>query len=79
MFSSRVRSTLLLAGAAFTAFAAQASAQQAVNLYTTREPGLVRPLIEAFEKKTGVKVNTMGPQGHDAQQADARIGHNVWW
>ena len=59
MFSPRLRSTLLLAGAAFAGLAAQASAQQAVNLYTTREPGLVRPLIEAFEKKTSIKVNTV--------------------
>lgn len=59
MFSSRLRSTLLLAGAAFVALGSQASARQAVNLYTTREPGLVRPLIEAFEKKTSIKVNTV--------------------
>jgi iron(III) transport system substrate-binding protein len=59
MFPVRFRSTLLLAGAAFVGLAAQASAQQAVNLYTTREPGLVRPLIEAFEKKTSIKVNTV--------------------
>ena len=30
-----------------------------VTLYTTREPGLVQPLLEAFTKESGVKVNTV--------------------
>ena len=30
-----------------------------VNLYTTREPGLIRPLLDAYTAKTGVKVNTV--------------------
>ena len=30
-----------------------------VNLYTTREPGLVQPLLDAFTAETGVKVNTV--------------------
>ncbi|WP_411832615.1 Fe(3+) ABC transporter substrate-binding protein [Pseudoxanthomonas mexicana] len=30
-----------------------------VNLYTTREPGLVQPLLDAFTAQTGVKVNTV--------------------
>lgn len=37
---------------------AQAPAAAEVNLYTTREPGLIRPLLEAFTAKTGIKVNT---------------------
>lgn len=32
---------------------------QSVNLYTTREPGLLNPVLEAFTKDTGVKVNTV--------------------
>ena len=32
---------------------------QELNLYTYREPGLIKPLIEAFTKETGVKVNTI--------------------
>ena len=39
-------------------WAPQAQAQ-AVNLYTTREPALMRPLIEAFTAKSGIKVNTV--------------------
>src|SRR5690606_17123161 len=30
-----------------------------VNLYTTREPGLIPPLLDAFSKDTGIKVNTV--------------------
>ncbi|MFF8802617.1 MULTISPECIES: extracellular solute-binding protein [unclassified Methylobacterium] len=30
-----------------------------VNLYTTREPGLIRPLLDAYTAKSGVKVNTV--------------------
>ncbi|HEY0872404.1 MAG TPA: Fe(3+) ABC transporter substrate-binding protein [Vicinamibacterales bacterium] len=35
------------------------AAAQELNLYTTREPGLITPLIEAFTKSTGIKVNTI--------------------
>jgi iron(III) transport system substrate-binding protein len=43
--------TILSSGAAIAA--------EEVNLYTTREPGLVEPLLEAFSEATGVKVNTV--------------------
>ena len=36
-----------------------AVAAEEVTLYTTREPGLVQPLLEAFTKESGVKVNTV--------------------
>ncbi len=41
--------------------AAAPDARQAgeVNLYTTREPGLVQPLLESFTRDTGIKVNTV--------------------
>lgn len=32
---------------------------QELNLYTTREPGLVEPLLAAFTKDTGIAVNTI--------------------
>ncbi|MFC3170211.1 Fe(3+) ABC transporter substrate-binding protein [Paracoccus fontiphilus] len=51
-----LRSTL--ASAAILAATGIAHAQE-VNLYTSREPGLVEPLLEAFTKSTGVKVNTV--------------------
>ena len=33
--------------------------QQVVNLYTTREPGLIQPILDAFTRDTGIKVNTV--------------------
>ncbi|MCP4383448.1 MAG: Fe(3+) ABC transporter substrate-binding protein [Hyphomicrobiales bacterium] len=38
---------------------ASASANGEVNLYTTREPGLIKPLLESFTDRTGVTVNTV--------------------
>jgi iron(III) transport system substrate-binding protein len=35
------------------------AAAQDVNLYTTREPGLIQPLIDSFSKSTGIKVNSI--------------------
>lgn len=48
--------------AAFTCLAALTAAPalaQELNLYTTREPGLITPLIESFTTSTGIKVNTI--------------------
>lgn len=40
--------------------AAQAPADAGeVNLYTTREPGLIQPLLDAFTGSTGIEVNTV--------------------
>ena len=50
------RTTILAMTVLFPA--ATASAQE-VNLYTTREPGLIQPLIDAFAKTTGIKVNSI--------------------
>jgi iron(III) transport system substrate-binding protein len=38
---------------------AMASAAGEVNLYTTREPGLVKPLLDAFTAESDIKVNTV--------------------
>jgi iron(III) transport system substrate-binding protein len=51
---------LLLVGGLLLGAGSLASAQeQQVNLYTTREPGLIKPLLEAFTKASGVKVNAI--------------------
>lgn len=50
------------AAAALAALAVPSRAQEkpeVVNLYTTREPGLIKPLLAKFTKSTGVKVNTI--------------------
>ncbi len=49
----RLAAATLLAGVP-----ALASAQE-LNLYTTREPGLVQPLLDAFTAQSGIKVNTI--------------------
>jgi iron(III) transport system substrate-binding protein len=43
----------------FMALAAVPAAAQELNLYTTREPGLIKPLIDAFSTSAGVKVNSI--------------------
>jgi len=51
-----------LVGAATLSWLATAPAlaqSNDVNLYTYREPGLIRPALEAFTKATGIKVNTL--------------------
>ena len=45
--------------AGLIAFAAVPADAQELNLYTTREPGLIKPLMDAFTKSTGVKVNSV--------------------
>jgi hypothetical protein len=44
---------LMLLGLSAPALAAE------VNLYTTREPGLIQPLLQKFTASTGIKVNTV--------------------
>ncbi len=39
--------------------ASTAAIAQEVNLYTTREPGLIKPLLETFTAKTKIKVNAV--------------------
>jgi iron(III) transport system substrate-binding protein len=59
MPSNKVR--LLALGASLIAVCAPtfASAQGEVNLYTYREQKLIQPLLDAFTKDTGVKVNVV--------------------
>src|SRR5688500_13440278 len=35
------------------------AAAQELNVYTTREPGLLQPLVDSFTKATGIKVNSI--------------------
>lgn len=56
------RSTVRLGSAlcALVVFAMPVAAHaQEVNLYTTREPGLIQPLLDSFTKSTGIKVNSI--------------------
>jgi iron(III) transport system substrate-binding protein len=42
-----------------TATTTQANQAGEINLYTTREPGLIQPLLDAFTAQTGITVNTV--------------------
>ena len=53
-----IRTALAATALASCLLAAPAFAQS-VNLYTTREPALLNPVIEAFTKDTGIKVNAV--------------------
>jgi iron(III) transport system substrate-binding protein len=44
---------------ALAAMPAPATASTEVNLYTTREPKLIVPILDVFTQKTGIKVNTI--------------------
>jgi iron(III) transport system substrate-binding protein len=57
IFSAHARRALLAAAIA-GALPLAAHAQE-VNLYTTREPGLIQPLLEAFSRDTKIKVNSI--------------------
>jgi iron(III) transport system substrate-binding protein len=48
-----------LALASLIAVSSVPASAQELNLYTTREPGLIKPLMDAFSKSTGIKVNSV--------------------
>lgn len=43
----------------FGAFFTGTAVAEEVNIYTTREPGLIQPLLDAFKASTGIGVNTV--------------------
>lgn len=55
LFSRALLSAIAISGL-FAATSAQASE---VNLYTTREPGLIQPILDQFKADTGINVNTV--------------------
>ena len=54
-----LRTARLAAMACLATLASTTAAAQELNLYTTREPGLIQPLIDSFSKASGIKVNTI--------------------
>lgn len=58
-----------LAGSALlVVLAGSAALAQEVNLYTHREPGLIKPLLDRFTAETGVKVNIVFAQSGLAER-----------
>ena len=56
--SNRCAGRIAAIAAAILGVAAASPAQE-VNLYTTREPGLMQSLVDAFTKSTGIRVNSI--------------------
>jgi len=53
------RTARMAALACFASLIAAPVTAQELNLYTTREPGLIKPLIDSFTASSGIKVNTI--------------------
>jgi len=51
--------SVALAGLAGMSMMSTAISAKEVSLYTTREPGLIQPLLDEFTKDTDIKVNTV--------------------
>ena len=60
----------LSAAAMISACALPALAAE-VNIYTTREPGLIQPILDAFTAETGVAVNTVFLESGLAERVEA--------
>jgi len=62
MLNTKFARALLFGAASLGALAGSglpASAEEVLNIYTTREPGLIKPILDEFTKETGIKVNTI--------------------
>ncbi|MBM6594287.1 Fe(3+) ABC transporter substrate-binding protein [Microvirga pudoricolor] len=57
--SIRFGKIALLASAGLMLASAAPALAQEINLYTYREPGLIKPLLDEFTKETKIKVNTI--------------------
>ena len=54
-----VGTTMLVMVAALTLGKTGASAEEVVNLYSYRQPFLIKPMLKEFTKKTGIKTNVV--------------------
>ena len=68
-FAGVMRSAV--AGSAILLAQALAAHAQEVNVYTTREPGLIQPLFDAFTAETGIAVNAILVQQGLAERLEA--------
>ena len=58
MTLAMTRRLVLAAGLSLSCFSATAQSAE-VNVYTSREPALIKPALDAFAQSTGIKVNTV--------------------
>lgn len=64
------------AAALLAATALPALADGEVNVYTTREPGLIQPLLDSFSKETGIKANVIFIKEGLAQRVETEGAHS---
>jgi iron(III) transport system substrate-binding protein len=57
--------------AAVIGLAAGPASAQELNLYTSREPGLIKPLVDSFTASTGIRVNSIFVQAGLAERVAA--------
>jgi iron(III) transport system substrate-binding protein len=55
----RALSAPILALTALASYGADAHAEEEVNIYSYREPGLIDPILKEFTKETGIKTNVV--------------------
>ena len=72
-----VKAALCAATLSVIAPIAFAQKAQTVNLYTTREPKLIQPLIDDFSQKSGVKVNVAFFKDGMAERVKAEGGNST--
>ena len=66
-----IKNSFYFGSIAVAVLASGAVAAQEVNLYTTREPGLMQPLLDAFTEETGIEVNSIFVQDGLAERVAA--------
>ncbi|MDQ8698426.1 Fe(3+) ABC transporter substrate-binding protein [Hyphomicrobium sp. LHD-15] len=57
--AARALSAPILALAALAAYGTDVRAEEEVNIYSYREPGLIEPVLKEFTKETGIKANVV--------------------
>ena len=63
--------TVALSGALVLMAAPALAESGEVNVYTTREPGLIQPLLDTFSKETGIKTNVVFMESGLAERVEA--------
>ena len=63
--------TVALSGALVLMAAPALAESGEVNVYTTREPGLIQPLLDTFSKQTGIKTNVVFMESGLAERVEA--------
>ena len=69
--SGRLGRASVIAAAALSMAPFALAQTEEVNVYTTREPGLIQPLFDAFTEETGIEVNAIFVESGIAERIEA--------